>query len=654
MKNRYTSILIFLALLWPAVNSACFGQAALLERTEPSAWPAMQVEHVDLAAWTGFFEDTTGRLQPEEVLKQPFEEMPVVNWIEKRRPYRPARIWLKFSIDHTTGQDTLRFVFFPGMHASLALFELKNDTVSFQVAGGLFAPRPAFTWQTNTNCLPIEVLPGRRSTYLVSVKNFFNEKMYDQVRTELFSPDAYRSYCRDYKDMQLPFLLYLGFVLGGLSIMVLIGLLQFLQTRGPAYLCYAFFVSASALNFARVTEMYTDIRWISNIFPLFHSYMGMPATTFFYLLFVYYFLDFHLQNNKKSKLIKWAVWFFGAVFVLSALSGIIYVSSGGTSNVIALSFKVYYVLLILPGFLVLYLSSGIQNHLSRFISIGTLLLMGASVVVVILPLFINAKPLHEQGPFENKFGVYGICILLECLCFIFGLGYKTKMLEIQKRLAIEEQERDRLRIARDLHDEVGSTLSSISILSESARSGAQKGLDEARFDNIGDKARAALDSISDIVWSVNPENDSMEKALARMSAYASEMLENVGTELRFEVGEGVSALTLPMEKRKDFYLIFKEAIHNCAKYARAKKVVVAISKEDNTLIMGIKDDGVGFEMEQKASGDLTTFKKLANLGGNGFKNMAARADALGGELEINSIPGNGTLVRLRMNIYTNA
>ena len=125
-----------------------------------------------------------------------------------------------------------------------------------------------------------------------------------------------------------------------------------------------------------------------------------------------------------------------------------------------------------------------------------------------------------------------------------------------------------------------------------------------------------------------------------MSAYASEMLENMGTELRFEVGEGIESLMLPMEKRKDFYLIFKEAIHNCAKYAQAKQVVVAIKKEGNTLIMSIKDDGVGFEMEQK----------LANLGGNGLRNMESRAAAIGGELEISSSPGKGTLVRLYMNI----
>ena len=169
--------------------------------------------------------------------------------------------------------------------------------------------------------------------------------------------------------------------------------------------------------------------------------------------------------------------------------------------------------------------------------------------------------------------------------------------------------------------------------------GLQQDLDNIRFGNIGDKARAALDSISDIVWSVNPENDSMEKALVRMSAYASDILENVGAELHFQVGAGVEALTLPMEKRKDFYLIFKEAIHNCAKYAHAKHVEIALEKQGNLLIMRIKDDGVGFETQKTAL-------ETRNLGGNGLRNMRSRAAAMGGTFEVISALGAGTEVRL--------
>jgi len=260
--------------------------------------------------------------------------------------------------------------------------------------------------------------------------------------------------------------------------------------------------------------------------------------------------------------------------------------------------------------------------------------------------------LHIRPPFWATWWFYALCFA--AVGGIFYAIFRSR--EIQRL----RQEQLRLRIARDLHDEVGSTLSSISILSASVLNGVQKDLDKARFGNIGDKARAALDSISDIVWSVNPENDSMEKALARMSAYAAEMLENVGTELRFAVGPGVETLTLPMEKRKDFYLIFKEAIHNCAKYARAKQVEVAIKKEDNILILSIKDDGVGFGLQNTASetrsmtdqnSKLKTQNSKLSLGGNGLRNMRSRAAAMGGRLEVSSSPGKGTSIMLWLRIF---
>ena len=243
-----------------------------------------------------------------------------------------------------------------------------------------------------------------------------------------------------------------------------------------------------------------------------------------------------------------------------------------------------------------------------------------------------AAEMQAQRTLRNQW-IMGLSSLLAISLLGFFLWRNRQQVRAQLRVAETRQ-----RIARDLHDEVGSTLSSISILSESAR---QKDADATRLNNIGDKARAALDSISDIVWSVNPENDTMEKALARMSTYASEMLENQGAELRFKVSPEVEMLSLPMEKRKEFYLIFKEAIHNCAKYAHANYVEVRIEKKNNLLSLLIKDDGVGFDLQRK-------MPETQVLGGNGLRNMSARATAIGGELHVHTAPGAGTEVRLQL------
>jgi signal transduction histidine kinase len=226
-------------------------------------------------------------------------------------------------------------------------------------------------------------------------------------------------------------------------------------------------------------------------------------------------------------------------------------------------------------------------------------------------------------------------LLLESLCFALGLGYKTKKLEIEKREAILEQERHRLRIARDLHDEMGSTLSSISILSEAALVNLQQDIDRSRFSAIGERARQVMEAMSDIVWSVNPANDTMENVLRRMKEFASEILEAQDISLHFESDEATKNLTLQSEQRKDFYLLFKEAVNNAAKYSGARDVWVTVRTEEKGLMLEVRDNGRGFDMAEVKRG-------------NGLWNMERRAEQLGGIFWLESAEGRGTSVRVKL------
>lgn len=193
------------------------------------------------------------------------------------------------------------------------------------------------------------------------------------------------------------------------------------------------------------------------------------------------------------------------------------------------------------------------------------------------------------------------------------------------------QEQLRLRIARDLHDEMGSTLSSISILSEAALRNLQADIDRTRFGVIGDRARQVMDAMSDIVWSVNPGNDFMENVLQRMKEFAVEILETQGIVLHFEVDEAILSQDLSMEKRKNFYLFFKEAINNAAKYSKATDVWVQVRAENDYVRLEVRDNGCGFDAAQV---------KL----GNGLWNMQQRAERLGGLLSLQSTAGRGTVI----------
>ncbi|MCY7327578.1 MAG: histidine kinase, partial [Saprospiraceae bacterium] len=208
----------------------------------------------------------------------------------------------------------------------------------------------------------------------------------------------------------------------------------------------------------------------------------------------------------------------------------------------------------------------------------------------------------------------------------------------RQRLRSAQREADtRQRIARDLHDEVGSTLSAISILSQSLTLGPQEDLDKARFGNIGDKARTAMESMSDIVWAVNPQNDSVQQIIQRMTSFAAETLESAGIVPHFSIPEDVGQLSIPLEKRKDFYLIFKEAVANCAKYSQAQHAKISLKKEGGQLVFELSDDGVGLPT-----------KISSPFGGNGLKNMAARAAAIGAEFSVGNGTDNGTVVLLKI------
>ena len=198
----------------------------------------------------------------------------------------------------------------------------------------------------------------------------------------------------------------------------------------------------------------------------------------------------------------------------------------------------------------------------------------------------------------------------------------------------------RQKIASDLHDEIGSTLNSISVYSEVATQQVETNTVNAKsiLQKMGSASRNMIDTMNDIVWSINPVNDQFENILQRMQYFAGELLSGKNILLQFEVQKEVKNIRLPMVKRKDFYLIFKEAVTNAYKYSGAKNVNVSIGMESGKLIMIISDDGNGFE------------SPAHTLGGNGLINMQTRTKEIGARLNIKSWPQKGTRIELKMHV----
>ena len=141
--------------------------------------------------------------------------------------------------------------------------------------------------------------------------------------------------------------------------------------------------------------------------------------------------------------------------------------------------------------------------------------------------------------------------------------------------------------------------------------------------------------MSDIVWTINPENDSFDKIIARMRSFSYNLLKAKEVEFSFEVDENLKNAQLPMLVRKNFYLIFKEAINNLVKYSGASSVLISLYEKDKEIVLSIYDNGIGIAENPESQG-------------NGLMNMKKRAKEIRAHLRIETAIGKGTKIELRL------
>lgn len=146
-----------------------------------------------------------------------------------------------------------------------------------------------------------------------------------------------------------------------------------------------------------------------------------------------------------------------------------------------------------------------------------------------------------------------------------------------------------------------------------------------------------VSGMSDIVWAINPDNDHGEKLISRMQNFATDVCAMKNIHLHFQEDERINSIVFPLEGRKNFYLVFKEAVNNAAKYSEASNLWISMQLQGGKLILQVRDDGRGFNEN--------TIRR-----GNGLKNMKSRADEMKAEFQIISNPDEGTIILLNWNI----
>ncbi len=206
-----------------------------------------------------------------------------------------------------------------------------------------------------------------------------------------------------------------------------------------------------------------------------------------------------------------------------------------------------------------------------------------------------------------------------------------------------ELERVRTRIATDLHDDIGASLSRVAILSEVVKRqvGAAPASGEQSIPllaEIADSARGLVESMREIIWAIDPRRDELSNVVSRVRQFASDVLEAKEINWDFKVAPELEKIRLDPERRRHLFLIFKEAINNIARHADCNSVSLSLTLAHNQLWGEIRDDGRGFTVNGAGPASPTN--------GNGLENIRQRAAQVGGQVEIDSSPGAGVSIRL--------
>lgn len=230
-------------------------------------------------------------------------------------------------------------------------------------------------------------------------------------------------------------------------------------------------------------------------------------------------------------------------------------------------------------------------------------------------------------------------IFFKCLIvfLLLAMAYFIWQSRVRK---LKKEYKMRSLIASDLHDDIGSTLNSISVYSSIAENQLGNNLPNTKvlLYKMGMASREMIEKMSDIVWAIHPKNDEFEKVLDRIRFFAAELLSTKNIVFEFNVEDNIKELKLEMELRKNIYLICKEALNNAYKYSEASIITVNFKKVYNKLLVEIIDNGIGFESNKLPSQ------------GNGLFNMKARAIEINAILKIESIAHKGTIILLKIQL----
>lgn len=441
-------------------------------------------------------------------------------------------------------------------------------------------------------------------------------------------------------------------VSGILLMMIFYSLAVYLQTFSSEFLFYAAYALLTGLLLFLKSFLFGSSSAFNNIFEGYLDFMMQGLAYICYFIFVNRFLNTKQHFPFLNRLLRVGQWIlvlllltFTICYFFSTNMWLLNMISNGTKQ-----------FLILMGVIFIVYGMRQNNKLMNYLVAGqaVLIFFGAiSILLIINPIFFVKPQNGHSNIFNDSLLYYEIGLMIELVFFLSGLAYKNKRdiiervkererlkldnerQEFDKQVAVlEAKQEERNRISADMHDELGSGVTAIRLMSEIVKA-KMKDQTLPEIERISSSANELLNKMNTIIWTMISSNDSVESLVAYIRAYAAEFFENTPVRCILDIRSDISPKALTGEKRRGVFLAVKEALNNILKHAQATEVILYIDASDD-LIIRISDNGRGIDVSKPRAF------------GNGMTNMKKRIEQVNGIFHVESYEGTSLTFKLKL------
>jgi signal transduction histidine kinase len=579
---------------------------------------------------TFFFVDEKGILHPDGASAQTFAPLSGFSGMDEiPSKYLHLPVWLKFTLRNPSDKpDTIHF--YPGFAID------KLNAYKADAAGRL----SSFYNDASSGFIPIVLQKGEQSTFFVSAV-FFKLK-FNKVKATVIE----NNYLRRYKnEIDAPYNERnngLKLLSGMLLLMVMFTLVNFIITKRAEFFynfLYSFFMFFLIFYNAYLTR---SSGWFRGFFMSWLDLFLLVAATVAYIQFVIIFLRTTIRHRWLNKLLKFEK--YGLIAMMALYTYLHFFTKTFDAQEMLENVMKIFMLIIAVIYIVIALKQ--RNKLVNYLVAGT----SVQVACSIISLFIIITGIEQTNLFTSAGFFFGIGVIASVVFYLMGLTYKNRIElieQIREREAIKSEmdkkeferqlevinarQNERNRISADMHDDLGSGMTTIRLFSEIAMSkmGENK---IPEIEKISNSANDLLNKMNAIIWSMSSSNDTFANMVAYIRRYAIGYCEDNNLKCNISLPETLPDMVVSGEIRRNVFLVVKEALHNVVKHSGAKEVAMNFFQEGKRIQFTIHDNGKGIDPEK-----INTF-------GNGLRNMKKRMEDLGINYKIEN--KNGTLITL--------